>query len=153
AGHRLAVVDPDLGAKARRAGPKREQVVAHREAPRLDLGERLEALRAGAVEVAAGRRADVAGHAFRAPAEVVRGGHVREEREALLVVQVRRRLDEALRLDDDRRLVVALLLADVARDVAPGHDATPRTSSAAGIPSSTRSCSRMMPTTCADGWR
>src|SRR5689334_20128378 len=59
--HRLAVVDPHLEPEPRRTRPQREQVVAHREALGLAFGENLEALRAGPVEVAAGRRPDVAG--------------------------------------------------------------------------------------------
>src|SRR5919199_4964635 len=82
--YRLAGVDPHLEAEPRRARPGREQVVAHREALRLELREDLVALGAGAVEVAPGRRADVARDALLAPAEVVRRGDVREEREALL---------------------------------------------------------------------
>src|SRR5919206_3469435 len=62
--HRLAVVDPHLEAEPRRARAEREQVVAHREALRLELRHGLEALRRRPVEVAAGRRADVAGDAL-----------------------------------------------------------------------------------------
>src|SRR5256714_7466277 len=126
--HRLAVVDPHLEAKPRRAGPQREQVVADREALRLELGENLEALRRRPVEVAAGGRADVAGDALLPPAEVVRRRDVREEREPLLVAEVKRRLDEPLGLDDHRLLAVRLLLAHVAGHVLPAQEATPRTS-------------------------
>src|ERR671930_1577341 len=149
--HRLAVVDPHLEAEPRCARPQRQQVVVHRDALRLQLGDDLEALRRRPVEVAAGRRADVARDALLPPAEVVRRGDVGEEGEAVLVAEVERRLDEPVGLDGHRLLAVRLLLRHVAGHVLPAHEATPRTSYAGGIPASTRSCSRTIPSISASG--
>ena len=80
-------------ARARAARPRarREQVVVHREALRLRRRPARQALGAGRVDVAAAARADVAGDALAAPAEVVGRGDVGEEAEAHLVAQVRAR--------------------------------------------------------------
>ena len=96
-----AVVDPDLQPHARRARAQPEQVVADREPLRLRLGQALVALRRQARSGRGRRRADVAGDAVRAPAEVVGGGDVGEEVEAELVTQVQRRVHQARRVDDD----------------------------------------------------
>jgi hypothetical protein len=56
------------------------------------------------VDVAPPAGADVAGDARVAPAEVVDRRDVGEEVEAELVAQVRRRLEQPLGRDDDRRL-------------------------------------------------
>jgi hypothetical protein len=70
----------------------------------------------------------MAGDALLPPAEIVRGGDVGEEVEAELVAQVEAGLDEARRVDDERRLAVGLLRLDEARHSLIGHEATPRIS-------------------------
>jgi hypothetical protein len=67
----LAVLEPDLNPDDRRASPDREQVVVDGESGRLRLGRSGVPLRAQRVDVAAGRRAVVAGDLALAPAEVV----------------------------------------------------------------------------------
>ena len=52
--------------------------------------------------------ADVAGDPLGAPAEVVDAAEVGEHVEPLLVAQVRARLDDPRRVDDERRLAVRL---------------------------------------------
>jgi hypothetical protein len=103
-------------------------VVVHREALRLRLRRALEPLRAGPVQVAPGGVADVARDPALAPAEVVGGGDVREEVEALLVAQVRARLDEPSGVDDERGLAVRLARLDETRNAFVGQEATPRIS-------------------------
>jgi hypothetical protein len=103
-------------------------VVADRETLRLRTGQLRQALRPGRVEVAAGPGADVAGDAPLPPAEVVGGGDVGEEREALLVAEVDRRLDEPGELDDERGLAVGLAYLDEAGYRVPAQLATPRSS-------------------------
>src|SRR5262249_55599995 len=84
-------------------------------------------------------------------AEVVDGGDVCEEAEALGVAQVRAGLDELRRVDHERRLAVRLTRLDEARDVLEGQLATPRISYAGGTPALIFSCSRTMPSTSASG--
>ena len=103
-------------------------MVADREALRLRLGERSEPLRGGEVEIASGGGADVAGDAAPAPAEVVGGGDVGEEREAVLVAEAGRRLDQPGRLDDDGRFAVGLANLDETGYSVPAQLATPRSS-------------------------
>jgi hypothetical protein len=103
-------------------------VVVHREALRLRIGRLREALRAGQVEVATAGRADVAGDAVPAPAEVVRRRDVGEEVEPLDVPEVRAGFDQAGRIDDERRLVVRLAGLDEAGNALVSQDATPRIS-------------------------
>jgi hypothetical protein len=100
-------------------------VVGDGEALRLRRRQALEALRAGAVDVPSGRRADVAGDALRPPAEIVGGCDVREEVEPLLVPQVEGGVDEPGGLDDDGGLAVRLGVRDVAGDAAEVQLATP----------------------------
>ena len=150
--HRLVLVQPDLQPHARRTFLQREQVVADREALRLQFGQHLQSLRHRQVEVAPGRRADVAGDAFAAPAEVVGRRDVREETEVQLVAQVRGRFDELRRLDDNRHLAVLFLHPDEAGDLLPvGHVATDRRSYAGGMPACTASWRRMIPSISASG--
>jgi hypothetical protein len=85
-------------------------------------------LRAGQIEVAAACRADVAGDAVTAPAEVVGRRDVGQEVEALDVAQVRARLDQPRRIDDEGCLAVRLAGLDEAGDALVGQDATPRIS-------------------------
>jgi hypothetical protein len=103
-------------------------VVVHREALRLRLRGLGEALRAGQVEVAAAGRADVAGDAVAAPAEVIGRSDVREEVEAFAVAQVLARLDQPGRIDNQGRLAVRLAGLDEAGDAFVGQLATPRIS-------------------------
>jgi hypothetical protein len=147
----LAVVDPDLQANARSTHTKAEQVVADRKSQRLRLRQTLVALRRGLVQVAAAGCADVTGDALCAPAEVVRGGDVREEVEAQLVTQVQRGLDQTWRVDDNGRLAVLLLNLDEPGYTVVVQDATPRISYAGGTPAMTFSCSRTMPSISASG--
>jgi hypothetical protein len=65
-------------------------------------------LRHRTVQVAAVDGADVARDAVLAPAEVVGRRDVREEAKVPLVAQVEACLDQACRLDDERRLAVRL---------------------------------------------
>ena len=135
---------------------QREQVVVDREALRLGLGQRLEALRHRPVEVAAAGGADVAGDALVAPVEVVGRRRCREEVEAVLVAQVLARLEEPRRLDDERRLAVRSFAL---RRRSPGTSLSqlgqlrpPRAISyAGGTPAWTASCRRMIPSISASG--
>ena len=86
-----------------------------------------------------------------APAEVVDGREVGQEVEALLVAEVRAGLDDAGRVDDERRLAVRLLALDEPRDAFEGQLATPRISYAGGTPALIFSWSRTMPSTSASG--
>jgi hypothetical protein len=151
AGHRLAVIEPHLNSDARAAVPQCQQVVVEREAPGLRLGELGETLRARDVQIPTVGRADVPGYAALTPAEIVGRGDVREEVEAELLAEVLARLDEALPLDDERRLAVRLPRLDESRDVAVCQLATPRISYAGGRPACTFSCSRMIPSISASG--
>jgi hypothetical protein len=83
--HGLAVVGPNLQAHARGIVGDPQEVVADAEALRLRLGKLLQSARRRTVEVAARRRADVAGDALGAPTEVVRRRDVGEEVEPELV--------------------------------------------------------------------
>jgi hypothetical protein len=85
-------------------------------------------LRAGQVEVTAAGRADVAGDAEPAPAEVIRRRDVGQEVEALDVAQVRARLDQPRRIDDEGRLIVRLAGLNETGNALVGQDATPRIS-------------------------
>ena len=85
-------------------------------------GQGLEALGHRQVEVAAGRRCRCTRRRpCPAPAEVVGGRDVREEVEPLLVAQVGAGLEQRRRLDDERRLAVALLDALDARESRPSR--------------------------------
>ena len=84
--------------------------------------------RAGRVEVAPRGVSPVAGDGLFAPAEVVDSREVGQEVEAERVAQVETRLDDARRIDDERRLAVRLLPLDDARDALVDHSATPRIS-------------------------
>ncbi len=88
---------------------------------------------------------------MRAPAEVVGGRDVREEVEALLVAEVRARLDEPRGVDDERRLAVRLLRLDEAGHAVEAHEATLRSSYAGGTPAWTASWSRMIPSISCSG--
>jgi hypothetical protein len=124
----LAIFEPNLDPDDRRPGTERQQVVVEGEAGRLGLGRASEPLGRGLVQVAAGVRAEVAGDSAVAPAEVVDRRDVRKEVEAFLVAQVQAGLDEARRIDDERRLAVRVLALDQARDSLESQPATPRIS-------------------------
>jgi hypothetical protein len=100
-------------------------VVRDREPLRLRLGQLLQPLRAGRVQVAAAAGADVAGDALLAPAEIVGRGDVGEEVVALLVAEVLAGLAQERGLDDEGRLAVGRLRLQQARDL---QLATPRSS-------------------------
>jgi hypothetical protein len=106
---------------------------------------------AGQVEIAALGRTVVAGDSPGAPAQVVRGADVGEEVEALLVAEVLTSLDQAGRIDDQRRLAVRLLRLNQTRDAFKRQDATPRISYAGGTPAWIFSCSRTIPSRSASG--
>src|SRR5947208_7283354 len=141
----LVVVDPDLQPHTWCARTKTEQVVADGEAAGLFARQALVPLRRRLVQVATALGADVAGHALRAPAEVVRGRNVRQVVEAELVTQVHGRVHEAWRVDNDGRLAVLFLNLDEPGDAVVAQDATSRISYAGGTPAMTFSCSRTMP--------
>jgi hypothetical protein len=103
-------------------------VVVDGEAGRLGLGRPGEPLRGGLVQVAAGVRAEVAGDPAVAPAEVIDRRDVGEEVEALLIAEVQAGLDEARRIDDERRLAVRVLALDQPGYPFEGQLATPRIS-------------------------
>ena len=103
-------------------------MVVDGEAGRLGLGRAGEPLGRGLVQVAAGVRAEVAGDSAVAPAEVVDRRDVGEEVEALLVPEMQAGLDEARRIDDERRLAVRVLALDQPWDALEGQPATPRIS-------------------------
>jgi hypothetical protein len=126
--HGLAVVEPDLEGHPSRLLRDTKELVRDGEALRLRLRNPRVALRAGGVEVTAFVRADIPGDALLAPAEVVGGRDVGEEVEAELVAQVEAGLDEARRVDDERRLTVGLLRLDQAGYAAEIQEATPRIS-------------------------
>src|SRR5437867_12944519 len=86
-----------------------------------------------------------------APAEVVDGRDVGEEVEALLVPEVRAGLDDARRVDDERRLAVRLLALDEPGDSLVSQLATPRISYAGGTPALIFSWRRPMPSMSASG--
>ena len=130
----LPVLEPDLDADDRRAGADRQEVVVDGEARRFRLGRAGVALCAQRVDVAAGGGPVVTGDLALAPAQVVDGRDVGEEVEALLVAEVRARLDEPRGVDDERRLVVRVLALDQAWDALEGQLATPRISYAGGTP-------------------
>src|SRR4029077_3293392 len=115
--------------------PQREQVIADREALRLELGQRLEPLRHGVHEVPPRRGADVAGDTLAAPAEVVGRDEVDADVEAELVARVLARLADSLRLDGHGRHFGTIAVRDVARHAVPvSHVATPVRSYAGGRP-------------------
>src|SRR5215211_4184573 len=147
----FTLVEPDLHAHARRALAHREQVVVDREALRLRRGQPLVTLRHRRVQVAPGRRPDVAGDAVAAPAQVIGRGDVREHVEAGLVPEVRARVDQRLRSDDERGLAVRLGALEEPRHVAEVQDATPRISYAGGTPARIFSWSRTIPSISASG--
>src|SRR5581483_3427528 len=139
-------------ASSRRPLLEPQQVVVHREALRLRLGQARVALRARGVQVAPGGRADVAGHPLLAPAQVVGRGDVGEEAELELVAEVAAGFEQPRGVDDERRLAVGLLRLDEARNsVELGQEATPRISYAGGTPASTFSCRRTIPSRSASG--
>ena len=112
----LAVVEPDLDAEAAGSSPTRSSWYETENRFGFGSGTCASPCEPGLVEVAARRRADVPGDALLAPAEVVRGGDVAQEVEPLLVAEVRARLDEACRVDDEGRLAECLARLDDARD-------------------------------------
>ena len=121
---------------------------------RLRCRNGLEALRADRVEVAARGRADVAGDAVPAPAEIVGCGDVDEHVEPRLVAEVGAGLDDARGVDDQRRLAVLLARLDEPRSrLVPGaaHSATPRMLYAGGTPALIFSWRRTMPSISASG--
>ena len=104
------------------------------------------------MDVAAADRADVARDLLLAPAEVVGGGDVGEEVEAVLVAEERARLDEPGGVDDERRLAERLArLDDAGHAGVRRHSATPRISYAGGTPPRIFSCSRTIPSISASG--
>jgi hypothetical protein len=105
-----------------------EQVVVDREASGLRLGRAREALGALGAEVASRLGSVVAGDLALPPAEVVDRRDVGQEVEALLVPEMRARLDEPSGIDDERRLAVRLLALDEPRDSFESQLATPRIS-------------------------
>ena len=122
-----AVVEPGLHAHAARVAADPEQVVGDREALRLRVRPPRVALRPGCVQVAPAARADVAGDARLAPAEVVGGREVGEHVEARLVAQVRARLHDPRRVDDERRLAERLAGRDEpGNGLVHAYSATPR---------------------------
>ena len=147
----LAVLEPDLDADGRRPFPDGEQVVVDREPRRLGLRRPRVALRAQRVDVAPGRGAVVAGDRALAPAEVVDGRDVGQEVEALLVAQVRARLEEPSGVDDERGLAVRILALDEPRDSFERQLATPRISYAGGTPALIFSWRRTIPSSSASG--
>ena len=147
----LAVLEPNLNPDDRRARPEREQVVVDGEPRRLRLGGASEALRAQRIDVAPRRGAVVAGDLALAPAEVVDGRDVGQEVEALLVAQVRTRLDDPGRIDDQRGLAVRVLALDEPGYTFERQEATPRISYAGGTPALIFSWSRTMPSSSASG--
>jgi len=86
-----------------------------------------------------------------APAEVVDGRDVGQEVEALFVAEVRTGLDDAGRIDDERRLPVRVFALDEPGDAFERQLATPRISYAGGTPPLIFSWRRMMPSTSASG--
>src|SRR5206468_2017336 len=106
--------EPHLEPYARRRLAHREQVVADREALRLHLGQRLQALGHREVDVAPARRSDVTRDTAAAPAEVVGGDDVAQQVEAELVLREGARVADPLALDRDRRLAEGLLQRDEA---------------------------------------
>src|SRR5690348_14707165 len=148
----LALVGPALEARAWRSLAQREEVVADREALRLELGQHLEPLCHRMHEVAAARGADVAGDALAAPAEVVGRDDVDAHVEAELVARVLAGLADPLLLDRHRRHLGPLAVRDVAGNPRPvGHVATPTRSYAGGTPAWCASCRRMIPSISASG--
>jgi len=103
-------------------------VIVDGKAGGLRLRRAREALGGRLVQVAAGCRPEVAGDARVTPAQVVGWRDVGEEVEALLVPEMRARLDEPRRIDDERRLAVRLPAFDEAGDGLEGQLATPRIS-------------------------
>ena len=147
----LAVLDPDLDADGRRSRPDRCQVVVDGKPGRLRLRRSRVPLRAQRVDVAPGGRAVVAGDCALAPVEVVDRCDVGQEVEALLVAQVRARLDETRRVDDEGGLAIRVLALDKPRNPFEGQLATPRISYAGGTPALIFSWSRTMPSSSASG--
>ena len=88
-----------------------------------------------------------------APAEVVGGRDVGQEAESLRVAQVLARVEQPIRLDDERRLAVRLPNRHEPGNALPAlaHEATLRSSYAGGIPAWIASCSRMMPSISCSG--
>ena len=111
-----------------------------------------ETLGAGLVEVAAGCTADVACDLLLAPAEVVGCRDVAKKVETLLVPEVRARLDESRRVDDEGPLAESLARLDHSRNACVAcHWATPRIRYAGGTPARIFSWSRTMPSMSASG--
>ena len=106
----------------------------------------------GYVSERAGRRADVAGDALGAPAEVVGRDDVDAHVEAEPVARVLARLADALALDRHGLHVRARALRDEAGQFAPrAHSATPRRSYPGGTPAWCASWRRMIPSISASG--
>ena len=84
------------------------------------------ALRRRLVQIPARWCPDVARHAGLAPAQVVGRGEVGEKVEAKLVTQMQRGINDARRVDDERRLAVLLARLDQSGDAVEVQDATPR---------------------------
>jgi hypothetical protein len=110
-------------------------VVVDGEALRLRPRQAREALRAGRaarpareIEVAPGQGPVVARDAAVPPAEIVDGGDVGEEAEALDVAEVEAGLRQPRRVDDQGRLAVLVAALDEAGDAFKGQEATPRIS-------------------------
>src|SRR5262249_37609302 len=150
--HALALVDPALQPRARRALPQPEQVIADGEPLRLVVGQHLESLGHRMHEVASARGPDVAGDALAAPAEIVGRDEGDAHVEAELVARVLARLADPPGLDRHRRHLGAVAARDVPGHAAPlGHVATPTRSYAGGTPAWCASCKRMIPSINASG--
>ena len=155
-GNTLAIGSPSSSQACTRtragSSATREQVVRDREALRLRVGDAREPAEPGLVQVAARGGPDVARHLLLAPAEVVGGGDVAQEVEAVLVAEHGASLDEPGRVDDERRLAERLPRLDKSGNAGVGaHSATPRISYAGGTPPRIFSCRRMMPSISASG--
>jgi hypothetical protein len=85
-------------------------------------------LGAHGIEVAARAGSVVAGDPALAPAEIVDGRDVGQEVESLFVAEVRARLGDPRRVDDERRLAVGVLALDEAWYALERQLATPRIS-------------------------
>ena len=123
--HGLAVADPDLQPYTRRSLAQRKQVVADREPLRLLDRQALIALRRRLIQIPARRCPDVARDAGLAPAQVVGRGEVGEKVEAKLVTQMQRGINDARRVDDERRLAVLAEQLDQTGSPFQAQEATP----------------------------
>ena len=134
------------------SGAEREQVVVHREALRLRRGLAREA-RPSRARSGRGRRPCRCSR--RRAARPSRGSRsARRRRGSRKPCSSRRcvaRLDEARRVDDERRLAVRVLRLDEAGNAFVAQRRRPRISYAGGTPASTFSCRRMIPSISASG--